>query len=771
MLKFHVHSGAKRLVKPRFLAVLVLLSALIGWAQAAKPLELSLRFLWDKAYVQDASGSVALVGIDDQALTSIGPWPWRAAQLARLNDRLFEAGARRIVYDIPLLAIRDDAEASLLSSVESRRDRIFVSPDLNSRAQGAERVAAPMNGIGQHATLVNTNHWVEGFWNGVSSIFYRQQVGSSTLDAAESVISGVTGAEGEAFPVDYSYRLSSIPYFSAAELLSPGSDVALAGKDVVVGFNSQTVGRAVTIPGNGPQSSSLVLVLGAETLRAGRPIVVGWAPPLIVAVLVFLCVASSSRLRWLRAGAPVSLAILLGLPLLAASHHIFVEVIPSLFFLGGVTVRAAWRRFGDRQKNAGSINPLSGLPTPNAIRHDDGVTDRLLVAARVRNFAHVLSALPPQSEEELTRQVVRRLELAVGDGQLLHGDDGNFFWLADSSGFETIVEQFEALHVLFRSPVRVNNKSFDLDVSFGLDREVGMPLSHRMVTALAAAHAAEQEGICWKVHDPAASGDKEWLLSLLGELDDAIVGGRIWLAYQPKYELKGGRMIGAEALVRWTHETRGPISPSEFVEVAERHGRIGKLTAFVVEAALDTAKEALALDPDFQISVNISPSLLNDEAIFDVVMTPLGSKGLPPRCLMLEVTETAAIAKEQTAQALMKRFCAAGVGLSIDDYGTGLSTLEYLRKIPASELKIDRQFTRELCSSDVDQVVMRSTIELAHALGMRAVAEGIETGETLEILQEMGCDIGQGYHLARPMDRDSLLSTVKVDTNRTAAIG
>ncbi len=383
----------------------------------------------------------------------------------------------------------------------------------------------------------------------------------------------------------------------------------------------------------------------------------------------------------------------------------------------------------------------------------------------------MLSALPPNCEEALTRQIVSRLELAVGDGQLLHGDDGNFFWLADSAGFESIVEQFEALHVLFRAPVRIGDKTFDLDVSFGLDRELALPLSHRMVTALSAAHEAEREGICWKLHDPSEARGKEWLLSLLGELDQAIVSGRVWVAYQPKYDLRTRRMTGAEALVRWTHETRGPISPAEFVAAAERHGRIGKLTAFVLDNALIVAKQLVELDPAFQISVNISPSLLISNDIYEMVKSALDRHGLDPACLMLEVTETAAIAKEETAQLLMKRFREMGVDLSIDDYGTGLSTLEYLRKIPAAELKIDRQFTAELCSSDADRVVMHSTIQLAHALGMKAVAEGIETEEALQILTEMGCDIGQGYYLARPIDSAALLSVAALPENRTSAYG
>jgi EAL domain-containing protein (putative c-di-GMP-specific phosphodiesterase class I)/CHASE2 domain-containing sensor protein len=735
----------------RFLLVLTLITMIFGALEMGAPVDLSLRVLRNKLRAHDASGQIVLVGIDDKALLREGPWPWRRARLAELTDDLFAAGAQRVFFNLPLQAGDPADDTQLAQAVSRYPGRVFVGINVESQDRGGSRPIAPMGALEGKVTQVSAVRWISGYWNGVEYVPYRRPLGGRDLPAIDSVLANVYGKKDQSFPIDYAIRSASIPYFSASDILSRGSASRdLSGKDVLVGFNTQAIASPVLILGQERSSINAVIILGAETLKAGKPIMVGWLPPFLLA-LIAAAATLHGRRRMSRLGGALALLLLLVLPVVLESAHVFADITPALLLLVAAMIRAAWQRFGAQQRDAGTINPVSGLFTTNAIRHDDGLDGRLLIAARIRRFAEVVSTLPPNSEQAWTKQIVSRLEFGVGGAQLLHGDDGNFFWMADAADFDLMVEQFEALHVLFRNPIKVGDKSFDVDIAFGLDREFGMPLSHRLVSALAAAHAASTDGICWKLHDPTTAGAKEWSLSLLGELDQAILAQRVWVAYQPKYDLATRRMIGAEALVRWTHETRGPISPQEFVEMAERHGRIGKLTAFVLDEALALVAKMRLADPAFKIAVNISPSLLGDERIFEMVMQAIERHHVPAESLILEVTETAAIAEAELAQRLLRQFKARGVGLSIDDYGTGLSTLEYLRKIPASELKIDRRFTAELCSSPADQVVMKSTIQLAHALGMTAVAEGIETAEALYLLASMGCDIGQGFHLARPM--------------------
>jgi EAL domain-containing protein (putative c-di-GMP-specific phosphodiesterase class I) len=231
------------------------------------------------------------------------------------------------------------------------------------------------------------------------------------------------------------------------------------------------------------------------------------------------------------------------------------------------------------------------------------------------------------------------------------------------------------------------------------------------------------------------------------------------VAYQPKLNIRSGRIDGAEALVRWSHPEKGEISPEEFIPVAEQHGRIEKLTLHVLDSAVRAAVAINARGIAFRIAVNLSARLLENPYLADTIANHLKEHGLDPAHLTLEVTESAAIENSGKSVHLLHELRDAGINISIDDYGTGFSTLEYFKKIPATEIKIDKSFVSSIDRSNSDRLMVSSTIQLAHQLDRKVVAEGVETVEVLNALTAMGCDQAQGYLIGRPM-RFSALARV-----------
>jgi EAL domain-containing protein (putative c-di-GMP-specific phosphodiesterase class I) len=294
-------------------------------------------------------------------------------------------------------------------------------------------------------------------------------------------------------------------------------------------------------------------------------------------------------------------------------------------------------------------------------------------------------------------------------------------------------------------------------------------LPNRLASALVAAEEAAHDGLKWKFHDPESLQDASWKLSILSELDSAIDRGEVWVAYQPKLDIETRRITGAEALARWTHPIKGPIAASEFVAAAEQHDRIGKLTDFVLETAIGAAAVINKRNQDFEIAVNLSARLLSDKGFTLRVAALLARHGLEPRHLTLELTETAALAGSGESLEMITRLRELGVRISIDDYGTGLSTLEYLKKIPASEIKIDQSFVKGMVDNRSDRLMVPSTIELAHSLGRNVVAEGVEQRDTLDLLIEMHCDVAQGFAIGRPMSLESLAKRISADRKRSVA--
>ncbi len=246
--------------------------------------------------------------------------------------------------------------------------------------------------------------------------------------------------------------------------------------------------------------------------------------------------------------------------------------------------------------------------------------------------------------------------------------------------------------------------------------------------------------------DPTARNDPGLLMR---ELPDAIESGQIFLQYQPKVRVRQQRVASAEALVRWRHPTRGLILPGDFIEAAERANIIGDLTLWTIRRVIVDQRAIAAAGYDIPIFINISGMLLSDPGFVRDACALVREGGAK---VGFEITETAVIRDPESAIANLKTFAEIGVPLAIDDYGAGLSSLAYLKRLPASELKIDKLFVTQLTSSNRDPLIVRSTIDLAHALDMEVTAEGVETPAALALLGVMGCDMVQGYLISRPVE-------------------
>ena len=210
-------------------------------------------------------------------------------------------------------------------------------------------------------------------------------------------------------------------------------------------------------------------------------------------------------------------------------------------------------------------------------------------------------------------------------------------------------------------------------------------------------------------------------------------------------------VIGAEALIRWPHPTEGLVPPDEFIPIAERTGLIGPLTDFVLDTALAQCRHWHQVGWDLSIAVNLSARSLLDPELVDRINHALRRSGVPPSKLVLEITETSVMAEPDRALHVLDQLAALGITLAIDDFGTGYSSLTYLKRLPVSEVKIDKSFVLNMHDDENDAVIVRSTVDLARNLGLRTIAEGVETTAAWNTLRTIGCDIAQGYLISRPL--------------------
>jgi len=241
------------------------------------------------------------------------------------------------------------------------------------------------------------------------------------------------------------------------------------------------------------------------------------------------------------------------------------------------------------------------------------------------------------------------------------------------------------------------------------------------------------------------------------ELEEALRNNDLFLNYQPKIDLKSRSVCAVEVLSRWQSPEKGPVPPDVFIPVAEKAGLILPFTLWVLNGAMRQCRECRHEDKDLSIAVNISANILHDSSLLDLVTRTMKLWGTEPAHLILEVTESAMIVDPKHSLETLQRLRDIGVSIAIDDFGTGYSSLAYLKKLPVSELKIDKSFVLNMMQDRDDEKIVRSVIDMGHNFGISVTAEGVEDEATLERLIEMGCDYAQGFYMGRPMPVSDLL--------------
>ena len=716
-------------------------------------------FHWHKA-----SGDIVMVKVDNESLRALGRWPWPRRYHAELINRLSAAGANRIFIDFDFMGETESADDRLLANAIQQSGKVVlpVRP-MNIGPSGIEYRVLSSPEFTKHATIGSIT-WDYNYQNAVWRLTYATSVHGHEVPTYSAMLAGKRGSSTQGYIPDYSINPKSIPGLSASSVISGRYDPAFfRGKDVVIGQASDALGDIYYVPGTGRMGGAFVHVIGAETLKAGHSTILGWIPLFIAALALAALLLLGRFERHQLTFVALGIATLLFGPIALEMRLIFVDIMPALFVLvatGSVLLRGKFRK-------RGLVDAVSGLPNLTALKSQRKARDKALIVARVLNYSEIVAALPASSERALVEQIVSRLSVGAHGRTFYHGDGGIFAWF-DEPG-RPFGHHLEALYALFRTPVRVGGMSIDPAISFGVEIGSGRSLANRLGSALLAAEQAAHDGLKWKYHDPDSLQDASWKLSMLSQLDDAIDRGEVFAAYQPKVDLKTRKIIGAEALARWTHPEKGPIAAAEFVAAAEQSDRIGKLTAFMLNEAIGAAAMLNKGGRPFDMSVNLSGRLLGDKGLVGRIAILLERHKVDPSQLTLELTETAAIAGSGDALDMLTQLRELGVQISIDDYGTGLSTLDYLKRIPAGEIKIDQSFIRGMVENRSERLMVSSTIALAHSLGRRIVAEGVETREALELLAEMECDIAQGFITGRPMSLDSLRRRVATEHRQKVA--
>jgi diguanylate cyclase (GGDEF)-like protein len=407
---------------------------------------------------------------------------------------------------------------------------------------------------------------------------------------------------------------------------------------------------------------------------------------------------------------------------------------------------------------------------PNRVLFRDRIEQALLAARRahgrsavmlldVDRFKEINDALGHESGDLLLRELGARLrdELRASETFARLGGD-EFGVLLSTGSVDDATTLAARIHAVLEEPFMLGELPLEVALSIGVAAypehggDVDALLQHADVAMYVAKEAHSKTG----VYDAEQDTNDAARLALAGELRRAIESGELVVYYQPKADLASGRIVGAEALVRWQHPERGLVPPNEFIPVAERTGLIKPLSRYVLRAALAQCAAWAKTGHELHVSVNLTIPDLLDLDLPDRISALLAETGAGPEQLELEITESTILADPFRVRDVLNRLNDMGLRLAIDDFGTGYSSLAYLKRLPVQTIKIDRSFVMAMDESQNDATIVRSTIDLGRNLGLAVVAEGVESQVVWDTLRDQGCTLAQGYFISTPVPADEL---------------
>ncbi|GAA2727560.1 hypothetical protein CAE01nite_30120 [Cellulomonas aerilata] len=392
-----------------------------------------------------------------------------------------------------------------------------------------------------------------------------------------------------------------------------------------------------------------------------------------------------------------------------------------------------------------------------------------LVLLDLDHFKTINDSLGHPVGDVLLREVAARLCAALGDDVSAHRLGGDEFAVVVDGDLPQTLAVAHRLLTSLEAPMRVDRLELLVRASAGVAvaPDHGTTSDALMKNADIALYHAKLERDRISTYSPALDVNSVDRLQLLADLRVAIDTGQLDVAYQVQVDLTSGHVVAVEALIRWRHPQRGPVAPDDFIPLAENSGLIAELTSYVLDNALAALAGWRAAGHDLRMSVNLSTRHLSDLALPRQVAEALARHGVEPGALVLEVTETGILSDPARVDVVIAALREQGVAIAVDDYGTGHASLGYLKRLEIDELKVDRSFVSDMRRNHQDFVIVRSTIALARDLGLRVVAEGIEDADTARSLAELGCDVGQGYHLGRPTSAAEIVARLS-DERRAA---
>jgi EAL domain-containing protein (putative c-di-GMP-specific phosphodiesterase class I)/CHASE2 domain-containing sensor protein len=748
------------------LASSLIFTMLAGQAGVGTAIDDAIKTARSSIFAKQASDDIIIVELDAKSIQNIGTWPWPRDVHANLIKKLSDSGAQQIAFDVDFSARSNPQSDNRLAEAIKQSDATIILATFRQKSGSQNLVAVenlPLSQFRDNAILASVN--VHPDANGRVDLYSFGEVTGDTLrPSLGAMLSSSNGRLGESFRIDRAIDPAGFATISAIDILN-GRFAAdsLQGKTIIIGASAIELGDFYATSQHGVVPGVLIHALAAETLKNGDAMpVFGNGLSVTFVFLVLLVSAWLTRKRkslTVTAIAPISTACALIIFELAVYKTAIADiaigyslVLALTFLMLSLIAKAIQNMRVERYSDN-----ISGLPNSLALqKFGRQLTSKKaparLAILQIANYNEVYGLCSRAEWNGIVQSLAKRLRFLTERDKVFKTGDDQLAWVVPQSYMDNLEEYFETISAFFLAPFNIGAQNFRLNIHCGYHEHDNDDWAQLQANASIAAFKATELGYRWLTYSNDINAVAKEKMALLNDVDKAMDDGDIWVAYQPKLDLHSNKICSAEALARWEHPKLGNIRPDRFITILENEGKITDLTLYILRIMLNDIEYWTEIGNRISCSINISVALLDDDDFIREALTLIDLSPVDNAQVIFEITETASVQSLDEAARVLTIIRETGVKISIDDYGTGQSTLSYLRGFPADEIKVDQAFIRNIATNKLDKVMVASSIDLAHQMNFKVVAEGVEDLETLNILKDQGCDIIQGWHIGKPVN-------------------
>ncbi len=731
----------------RKVALFAVICGVLGALQLFAPAALLLATAQSKLAIKPVSGDIVVVGFDSESIRKVGRWPWSRSKQAELLQAIDNANPKSVFVDIGYQGVTTkESDTVFRETVEGMKSPITVGALSADRENGeAVTIFSHPDAVGNTETASVKFPY---FFGVVRSLPYRVETSRGEIPSLSVRIADFKGGHDGEYRLDLGYDPATIKIFAASDVLKGGSIARqLTGKKVVIGVTDPTQNDIHTLPGWGERPGVLLHVIGAEGLINGNPGEIGFWWFFGIAVLFCTTMLFAFALRYnawiLFFGGSIIIASSSVLTIFNIANDPFPAL--ALLICTGVYIQ--------RQKAAlvrSQRNSETGFSDMTGYFVEEVISNAYFIGASIRIADTKRGLSQNEASPVIMKEIGRRLSAVIDERQITHNLEGQFLWESPAMATPALADHLQGLKQLFTSPIMIDERKVDVDIFFGIDRDVNASIALRSKRALIASKDAMQDQGTFKIATT-LSLENQLRNNFQKEFEEAFANGDIMPVFQAQKNLATNGIESAEICLRWTHPAHGHIPTTQIVDMASKSGKLDLVSRILCQTALDYSKKIIEQNFNFGLSAKISTSALQSDDFHATLLGLNDSKNYPPGLITLQIVDPDNAISDETVLKRIRSLKANGFGIAIGNFGQTNDDLDLILAIKPSEIVLARSFSRELLGSTSNGIYVDAALRIARAHNIVTTAEDVEDRDILNELRGRGCDKAQGNIVGIPL--------------------